>query len=60
MNNRPPNLWIDEEPYYIVNIKHPDGSWEFYGRWKRVTAISRARYVAVHNPNATVFVGLSK
>lgn len=63
MIGRPFNLRVDEEPFWRVIITFPDGDageLEIRGvrQWKRVTAISHARYYAVKHPTCLVRVAL--
>lgn len=62
MNGWPINLRVDDEPDWRVKISGPDGvHWlSIRGRmaWKRVTAISHARWFARHNPGYEVWVHL--
>jgi hypothetical protein len=61
--SKPQNLFVQEEPDYQVRIVHADLSQSVlnrYGRraWKRLSAISHARYFALKNPDCAVHVEL--
>lgn len=57
---RPQNLYIEDEPDYQVRIIWPNRTTFLKVRarqtWKRLSAIHHARYFALRNPSAQVFV----
>lgn len=57
------NLTVEAEPYYVVKLREPSGKVAWLTvrgkrKWKRVTAVSYARWMAAKYPDTQVSVHL--